>query len=852
MTADSLRQRCSDLVIQQAGELVQAVAPDGRLPLELVGGPIGDDACVELVHLLHQLTRAGISRIGGHEVPALLWRAMDRIRLDGVHTFGRYRLAEALLRWGGWDGNAYVQSCRPQRRQRLRNALDPEPDLAAIGVSLPRNYFHVYARNQLARARLLHERRPALAAALERCRQHLRSAPRGILDDSTRGRGRYDLYAIEALLVSHTFRGELGPGFERCWRASGRLVELTFDAGGTVPWGRSSGPFGRAAALLFSVLMHHDSGDARWLQRAVLAVEAMRSDFAGGWACFLQNAGTDGYRGLDRWLQASLDLLAKVAEAAALAPQTELSLWSADLPAPHSPLRDHAELLRFDAAAAVWSVRRGTTSVVLPLVSGHTSEYAATPRAAGRLEQPVDSPVLMLLPILVVDGRRYATRGAPTEIEVAGDLLTATWSDVRDASGSAAPLPVRRCATFGVDGRTVRATERWQITGGDGAVVVHVGVAGDAAPTLELSPDATVTSVDTHGVAQLRTRSGSFSAVQTHSKPVASGADVTFSWSVTTAPRVGVLGFRHPYVRGIYAAMGDRIASRRVDPAHPEPATLDVVHVHWPEHLLGGDLAAHRRLISDLKRSRILIAWTAHNLMPHDGTAADLYAHWASAADIVVHHSDWGMTRIRARYRFPGAQHVVIPHPHFGHLVSDTGTPAAAARSLGWPQGPIRLAALGAHRPYRDLPALLAAFQRVRRPDLRLVVPGSAIDARSDPRLIAVASGYVDRAHWDVQLRACDALVLPHYGGDGLSSGLLADAVALGLPVLTPDWGYAAEYLRGAAIGLGEDPAETTRVLESLDRDRLAEAAARMDGLKADYDVRVIADRFAGLFEASV
>jgi glycosyltransferase involved in cell wall biosynthesis len=110
-----------------------------------------------------------------------------------------------------------------------------------------------------------------------------------------------------------------------------------------------------------------------------------------------------------------------------------------------------------------------------------------------------------------------------------------------------------------------------------------------------------------------------------------------------------------------------------------------------------------------------------------------------------------------------------------------------------------------------------------------------------------------DAATYATRLAACDALaVVFDPDGDMLATGTAADALGIGLPALTSDWGYLSETLGAGAIPCGHTAASIAATLDELTPDRLAAAAAAMAAQRREFEWGPIATRTADLFDRVV
>ena len=204
---------------------------------------------------------------------------------------------------------------------------------------------------------------------------------------------------------------------------------------------------------------------------------------------------------------------------------------------------------------------------------------------------------------------------------------------------------------------------------------------------------------------------------------------------VTPRLRVGSTAFTHHYDAALYGPIADRVLELPPPVGWQAPADarldgIDLLHVHWPEWVVFDDLTAHERVLDDLRDLGLPIVWTAHNLTPHEQRPAvydPIYAAWARDAAAVIHHSEYGMTRMLARYEFgERCRHEIIPHGHFGEMWRAAGIPErpAAEAALGLAPCTLRVGIVGAPRVDKLVQAVLdgVAMCGTRRRAARLLV----------------------------------------------------------------------------------------------------------------------------------
>ena len=173
--------------------------------------------------------------------------------------------------------------------------------------------------------------------------------------------------------------------------------------------------------------------------------------------------------------------------------------------------------------------------------------------------------------------------------------------------------------------------------------------------------------------------------------------------------RIATADPSHHYHRSLYDPIAADVVEtsfgghlvHRLEAARARLATIDAVHLHWPEWFLDTPEEADT-FIALLEETGTTLVWTQHNLRPHREVerAEELYQRFASAAQVVIHHSEWGRDAVLARYRFRAdAKHVVLPHGHFGSLLDTTAAARDAAETaLGLEPCALRIGIVGAPR----------------------------------------------------------------------------------------------------------------------------------------------------------
>jgi len=335
----------------------------------------------------------------------------------------------------------------------------------------------------------------------------------------------------------------------------------------------------------------------------------------------------------------------------------------------------------------------------------------------------------------------------------------------------------------------------------------------------------------------------------------------------------------NPYQAMLYSSCWERgIAAVPVDDLNDTgdlsrlagPANV-WLHVHWTSAVLGGATSqadARRRLdrfqalLDRFTRARGQIAWTVHNVLPHERRFHDLEVDvcrvLAERADLihVLHEKTVALTE--PYYQLPRDKVRVVPHASYVGIYPNVIGRVQARYQLRVPPGALTFCFVGAMRRYKGIDRLIDGFSTVfrERGDVRLLLAGPGLSAAEVRRLSArtrAVPGIIARferiPEWDLQVyfNAADVAVLPYE--DVLNSGALMLAFTFGRPVIASRRGLLTDMVT-EDVGIlfdPDEPAGLERALRSADTLTDPRFALATRARAEQYAPRAMADDFAAL-----
>jgi hypothetical protein len=255
---------------------------------------------------------------------------------------------------------------------------------------------------------------------------------------------------------------------------------------------------------------------------------------------------------------------------------------------------------------------------------------------------------------------------------------------------------------------------------------------------------------------------------------------------------------------------------------------FDIVHVQWPEELLGWgtfdrhDLDRLRQCLLSWKNSGARIVMTRHNAVRHGDFPlnANLYELSFGIADAIVHLGKFSLDEFKDDRRYSGKLNVLINHPDYLN-VPNTITKQAARKKLMIELDSFLYLSFGTIRSSQEQEDLVNAFKKVTIKNKKLLLTNSLylekiIAFRASPlknmrykrdKLRLKRSGIIIDETRNISINciqdycnAADVIVIPRI--KQLNSGVPYLAFSFSKPVVGPDVGNIGWLLKATSNGV--------------------------------------------------
>jgi glycosyltransferase involved in cell wall biosynthesis len=319
----------------------------------------------------------------------------------------------------------------------------------------------------------------------------------------------------------------------------------------------------------------------------------------------------------------------------------------------------------------------------------------------------------------------------------------------------------------------------------------------------------------------------------------------------------------NPYFRLFYGALrpqrvelvGTFSPTRRWLREHRDE--FDVLHFHWPEWIIRSEpdwlrsiqsrsggwrigqllrptapwarLYEYRAFLGEAREYGKVIAWTCHNVEPHDGATWPVRAAYralARSADLVICHDQAASAQCRAFYAPPGRV-VVMEHGNYDGVYAPSRSKEDVLREAGLQPGPPLLLCVGHIRAYKGTDLVCQAVAQLGN-RVSLLIAGATPVVSYARHIKELVRGLPNAAFVDRHLTeqefadfvgASDVVLLPYRSITG--SGVALAALTLGRGLIASDLPFFADLLRnhpngGRVFATGDSRSMSDAILEYL------------------------------------
>jgi glycosyltransferase involved in cell wall biosynthesis len=265
----------------------------------------------------------------------------------------------------------------------------------------------------------------------------------------------------------------------------------------------------------------------------------------------------------------------------------------------------------------------------------------------------------------------------------------------------------------------------------------------------------------------------------------------------------------------------------------------DLVHFHWPSFAYYDKRSMAKTwrrflkfvlFIGFMRFRGASLAWTAHNLYPHDGGRKLLVHRIArrvvvALSSAIYVHGETASMIVAKEFQIPTKKLVNIDHGHWIDYYPKGVERDEARRNLQLNSSAFIYLFIGICKPYKNLENLIAAFT-LQSLDTVLVIAGNFQSeaylhqvkalAAEDKR-IEIQPGFIPDDKLQCYLAAADCVVLPY--AEILTSGAAMLALSFGKPVVVPALGSLVDVV-SEDCGILYDPHATGSLARALEEVR--------------------------------
>lgn len=257
---------------------------------------------------------------------------------------------------------------------------------------------------------------------------------------------------------------------------------------------------------------------------------------------------------------------------------------------------------------------------------------------------------------------------------------------------------------------------------------------------------------------------------------------------------------------------------------------VDMIHFHWA-HTNDSNFRGWIRVgifffrLLFCKFLRIKLVWTAHNLMPHDikSYAMQFFRRLilVHMVDVIIVHFDGAKKQLRDLFHVSERKMVLMYHGLYDEVYPNVVSSVDARKKLGVPDTATVCLYFGAIRPYKNLEALIEAFNEINASDnIYLVLAGYTRNEEYKLKVQSLGGGnkriilkieLISDEDIQYYFNASDVVVLPYK--NIFTSGTALLALTFHKPLIMKDCAFARDYfIDNNAILVEESTAGELRI----------------------------------------
>lgn len=240
----------------------------------------------------------------------------------------------------------------------------------------------------------------------------------------------------------------------------------------------------------------------------------------------------------------------------------------------------------------------------------------------------------------------------------------------------------------------------------------------------------------------------------------------------------------------------------------------DILHIHWTYPFMVaksrlGTVAKSIKFICELSLMRLFgikIIWTVHNIVDHEGKfkSTELFFNklLTKLCDKLIVHCQSAKMEIMEVYNREDSSIEVIPHGSYIGLYENKIIRANARHKLNLNVRDRIFLYFGQVRPYKGIPELIDAFNRLKNERCKLLIVGKPLNSDIAENIkgkcmnnsnIKTVLTFVPDEDIQIYMNAADVVVLPFK--DILTSGSVILSMSFGKPIVIPISGCISDTL---------------------------------------------------------